>query len=203
MMKSNSPSRLTPQLILEADASGMFPMGMERGRISWFSPDPRGIMPLDRFHTPHGLSRALKRSDWEIRIDTDFTAVINACAARSQTWITEEISHSYQELFKSGHAHSVEVWLGGRIAGGLYGISIGGAFFGESMFHYVADASKVALWHLIRILKKGGFSLLDTQWITPHLEQFGAIAIPRNSYLNILGKSIGRIAALPPPGLLE
>lgn len=195
-------NELPPQLLLEAYASGMFPMGMEDGRIGWFSPDPRGILPLDQFHTPHGLSRALRRTDWEIRIDSDFTAVIKACAARRETWITTEIARTYRELFNSGHAHSVEVWVNGRLAGGLYGVALGGVFFGESMFHRVTDASKIALWHLVTRLRSGGFTLLDTQWITSHLKQFGALEIPRDEYLKRLGESIVRKAVFPPPGVL-
>jgi leucyl/phenylalanyl-tRNA--protein transferase len=177
---------LPPELLLEAYASGIFPMGMPDGEIHWYSPDPRGIIPLRNFHTPHGLRRALNRPGWEIRIDSDFAAVMKACAAREETWITGVIAESYQKLFLSGHAHSVEVWHEGALAGGLYGVALGGAFFGESMFHHVTDASKVALWHLINILKEGGFTLLDTQWNTPHLEQFGTIEIARNDYLGML-----------------
>jgi leucyl/phenylalanyl-tRNA--protein transferase len=188
VMKTSLP----PELLLEAYGSGMFPMGMEDGRIGWFSPDPRGVLPLEEFHTPHGLKRALRRRGWEIRIDTDFAAVVAGCAEREETWISQTIAASYRQLFASGHAHSVEVWSEGRLAGGLYGVALGGAFFGESMFHRVTDASKVALWHLVRILREGGFALLDTQWITSHLEQFGAIEIPREEYLRLLGDAVGR-----------
>jgi leucyl/phenylalanyl-tRNA--protein transferase len=188
VMKTSLP----PELLLEAYGSGMFPMGMEDGRIGWFSPDPRGILPLEEFHTPHGLKRALRRPGWEIRIDTDFAAVVEGCAEREETWISQTIAASYRQLFASGHAHSVEVWNEGRLAGGLYGVALGGAFFGESMFHRVTDASKVALWHLVRILRDGGFTLLDTQWITSHLEQFGAREIPREEYLSLLGDAVGR-----------
>jgi leucyl/phenylalanyl-tRNA--protein transferase len=193
---------LSPDLLLEAYASGMFPMGMEDGTIRWFSPDPRGILPLDRFHTPHGLSRALRRPGWEIRVDTDFTGVLAGCAAREETWITKAIARSYGKLFAEGNAHTVEVWKDGELAGGLYGVALGGAFFGESMFHRVTDASKVALWHLVRILNKGGFTLLDTQWTTDHLEQFGAIEIPRKEYLQRLGDALGKDPSFPPPGVI-
>ena len=194
-MKGNNP--LPPELLLEAYAAGMFPMGMPDGRIGWFSPDPRGILPLEGFHTPHGLRRALKQPGWEVRVDSDFAGVMQACAGRRETWITAEIRRSYGELFKSGHAHSVEVWKDGVLVGGLYGVALGGAFFGESMFHRVTDASKVALWHLVRLLKKGGFTLLDTQWITPHLTQFGAMEIPRATYLAELGTALGAQVRLP------
>lgn len=188
---------LPPELLLEAYASGMFPMGMEDGSIRWFSPDPRGILPLEGFHTPHGLRRALRRPGWEIRIDTDFHGVLTGCADREETWITAAIARSYRKLFESGHAHTVEVWREGELAGGLYGVAIGGAFFGESMFHRVTDASKVALWHLVRILNAAGFTLLDSQWSTSHLEQFGAVEIGRDEYLRRLGLALGIPAVFP------
>jgi leucyl/phenylalanyl-tRNA--protein transferase len=187
-------------LLLEAYASGIFPMGVDGGEIRWFSPDPRGILPLEGFKTPHGLRRALKDPDWEIRIDSAFREVMQACAAREETWITEVIAGSYHLLFESGHAHSVEVWRDGKLAGGLYGVSIGGAFFGESMFHRVTDASKVALWHLVSILKEGGFTLLDSQWTTPHLEQFGAEEIPRDEYLEQLAAALPLKTTFPKSG---
>jgi leucyl/phenylalanyl-tRNA--protein transferase len=195
-MKNGIP----PDLLLEAYASGIFPMGMPDGEIRWFSPDPRGILPLDGFKTPHGLRRALKNPDWEIRIDSAFPEVMEACADREETWITEVITENYQVLFESGHAHSVEVWRDGKLAGGLYGVSIGGAFFGESMFHRVTDASKVALWHLVNILKERGFILLDSQWTTPHLEQFGAKEIPRDEYLEQLSSALPLKTTFPKPG---
>lgn len=188
---------LSSELLLEAYASGIFPMGMEDGTIRWFSPDPRGILPLEQFHVPHGLKRALKRPGWELRTDTAFDEVVGACASRDETWITPLIRKAYRELFEAGHAHSVEIWLEGRLAGGLYGVALGGAFFGESMFHRVTDASKVALWHLVRILKERGFILLDTQWTTGHLEQFGAIEISQEEYLSLLGKALLRKSSFP------
>ncbi len=181
---------LPPDLLLEAYASGIFPMGLPDGEIRWYSPDPRGIIPLEEFHTPHGLKRALKNQPWEIKIDTSFREVMRACASREETWITEPIAGSYHSLFESGYAHSVEVWLEEELAGGLYGVSIGGAFFGESMFHRITDASKVALWHLVEILKGGGFTLLDSQWTTSHLEQFGAKEISRADYLKRLAAAL-------------
>ena len=181
---------IPPDLLLEAYASGIFPMGMPDGEIRWYSPDPRGILPLEKFHMPHGLKRILRKRSWDVRIDTAFQEVMQACASREETWITPVIAGSYSLLFETGHAHSVEVWQDDKLAGGLYGVSIGGAFFGESMFHRVTDASKVALWHLVQILKKGGFTLLDSQWTTPHLEQFGAREIPRTDYLEKLAAAI-------------
>lgn len=188
---------LSPELLLEAYASGIFPMGMDDGSIRWYSPDPRGILPLETFHVPHGLKRALRRPGWEIRIDTDFDGVLAGCSDRKETWITAAIAKNYRKLFESGHAHSVEVWKDGSLAGGLYGVALGGAFFGESMFHRVTDASKVALWHLVRILKEGGFTLLDTQWTTDHLEQFGIVEIGRDDYLQRLHEALPLPALFP------
>jgi leucyl/phenylalanyl-tRNA--protein transferase len=188
-------TKIPPELLLEAYAAGIFPMGMPDGEIHWYSPDPRGIIPLEEFHTPHGLQRTLRNPAWEIRVDTDFDAVLSSCAEREETWITDSIASSYRDIFASGHAHSVEVWREGKLAGGLYGVALGGAFFGESMFHRTTDASKVALWHLVEILKRGGFTLLDTQWSTPHLEQFGAIEIPREAYLSRLRDALGLTAS--------
>ena len=174
---------IAAELLLHAYAQAVFPMAMPDGEIAWFSPDPRAIIPLDDgFHVPHGLRRALKRGAFEIRVDTAFETVMRRCAAREETWIHEDIIASYVELHRLGHAHSVEAWLGGQLAGGLYGVALGGAFFGESMFQEVTDASKVALHALVMRLRARGFSLLDTQWLTPHLETFGALEIPRSVY---------------------
>jgi leucyl/phenylalanyl-tRNA--protein transferase len=159
-------------------------MAMEGGEIGWFSPDPRAIIPLDeRFHVPHGLRRTLKKGRFELRVNTAFTEVMRGCARRPETWINDEIVASYTELHRMGHAHSVEAWLEGRLAGGLYGVALGGAFFGESMFHEVTDASKVALHGLVERLRQRGFTLLDTQWTTEHLVTFGAYEISRGKYL--------------------
>jgi leucyl/phenylalanyl-tRNA--protein transferase len=183
---------LPVDLLVSAYASGWFPMAVGDGDIRWFSPDPRGVIPLDDFHIPRRLSRVLRAGSFQIEVNRDFEAVIRACALAERdrddagTWIDEEIFESYGALHHSGYAHSVEVWKGGRLAGGLYGVALGGAFFGESMFHHVADASKVALVALVDRLRTRGFTLLDTQWTTPHLEQFGAIEIPRARYLRML-----------------
>lgn len=169
---------------------GVFPMADDDGRILWFSPDPRGILPLDEFHIPHGLARRLERDDFEIRLDTRFDDVVDACAARERTWISPSIRRCYGELHRMGAAHSVECWIDEHLAGGLYGVSIRGAFFGESMFHRETDASKLALVALVRHLRRRGFLLLDTQWTTPHLEQFGGKEIPRLEYLDLLEEAL-------------
>ena len=174
---------ISADLLLHAYRNAVFPMASPDGEIAWFSPDPRAVIPLDGgFRVPHGLRRALKKGAFEIRVDTAFEAVMRQCAAREETWINEEIIASYVGLHRLGHAHSVEAWLEGRLAGGLYGVTLGGAFFGESMYHEVTDASKVALHALVMRLRARGFELLDTQWLTPHLETFGAREIPRADY---------------------
>ena len=185
---------IPPDLLLSAYAQGIFPMGGmpgdshgEPGKLAWFSPDPRGILPLDeRFHLPHGLARALRKRRFEVRCNTAFEAVMQGCAEREDTWIDAEILASYTELHRLGFAHSVEAWREGRLAGGLYGVALGGAFFGESMFHRETDASKVALHALVERLRARGFTLLDIQWTTPHLCTFGALEIPRREYLRQL-----------------
>jgi leucyl/phenylalanyl-tRNA--protein transferase len=177
---------------LEAYSQGIFPMAMDKGEIGWFSPDPRGILPIEDFHVPHGLARRLKNNPFEIRIDSAFREVMEGCAQRKETWISEEILASYCDLFQLGFAHSVETWREGKLVGGLYGVALGGAFFGESMFHTETDASKVALHALVTRLKERGFGLLDTQWVTPHLATFGAIEIPRLRYLKLLKKNVER-----------
>jgi len=178
---------ISPALLIEGYLHGVFPMGMEDGEIGWFSPDPRAIIPLDDgFHVPHGLKRTLNQESFDLRVNQSFEEVMRACARRDETWITGEIIESYCELHRRGFAHSVEAWRDGRLAGGLYGVALGGVFFGESMFHWETDASKVALHGLVQRLRERGFTLLDTQWITPHLRKFGAIEIPRRQYLRHL-----------------
>jgi len=184
---------IPPDVLLAAYASGWFPMAVEPGEIRWYSPDPRGILPLERFRASKRLSRVVRQGRFEIRIDHDFAAVIHACAERPDedgSWIDEEIVQSYCALHRHGFAHSVEAWEGGALVGGLYGVALGGAFFGESMFHRVTDASKVALAALVERLRSGGFVLLDTQWVTEHLARFGAIEIPRQRYLTLLASAI-------------
>ena len=187
---------LPVDLLVSAYASGWFPMAVGEGDIRWFSPDPRGVIPLDTFHVSRRLARVVRRGDFEIAVDRRFEDVIRACALAERdaedagTWIDDEILQSYCALHEAGFAHSVEVWQNGRLAGGLYGVALGGAFFGESMFHHVTDASKVALVVLVERLRTRGFTLLDTQWTTEHLEQFGAIEIPRARYLRLLSESL-------------
>ena len=165
-------------------------MAMDNGAIEWFSPDPRAILPLDTFHVPHALERVDRKETFEIRVDTTFSEVIRECADRAETWINDEIIESYERLHQLGHAHSVEAWHDEKLAGGLYGVSIGGAFFGESMFHHLRDASKIALLGLVKRLRERDFTLLDTQWLTPHLQQFGAVEIPRTKYLHLLNTAL-------------
>jgi leucyl/phenylalanyl-tRNA---protein transferase len=181
---------IDPELLLQGYRLGVFPMAMEDDSIAWFSPDPRAIIPLERFHVPHGLSRVARRKVFEIKIDNRFDDVIGGCAKRKDTWINHEIIESYEKLHALGHAHSVEAWRDGKLAGGLYGVAVGGAFFGESMFHRVRDASKMALVALVEHLRARKFALLDTQWLTPHLLQFGAAEIPRNHYLKLLRRAV-------------
>lgn len=179
--------------LLTAYASGWFPMAVSEGEIRWYSPDPRGIIPLDTFHVPSRLARSLRKAGFEIRVDTDFRGVITACSTREDAdgnWIDQEIIESYCALHAAGCAHSVETWTNGVMVGGLYGVSLRGAFFGESMFHNVTDASKAALVALVEKLRAGGFVLLDTQWVTEHLLQFGAVEIPRRRYLRMLDEAL-------------
>jgi leucyl/phenylalanyl-tRNA--protein transferase len=163
-------------------------MAMESGEIAWFSPDPRGIILLDAFHIPHGVKRVLKKDLFQIRLNTAFEEVIRACGERRETWISEEIVESYVNLHR--FAHSVEAWLDNELAGGLYGVSVYGAFFGESMFHRVTDASKVALVALVNRLNERGYRLLDTQYVTEHLTKFGAVEIPRSKYMRLLKQAL-------------
>jgi leucyl/phenylalanyl-tRNA--protein transferase len=181
---------ISPELLLQGYRLGVFPMAMEDDSIEWFSPDPRAILPLEDFHVPHALRRLLRKKVFDITIDNAFSEVIEACAKRADTWINREIIDSYTRLNELGHAHSVEAWEGGTLAGGLYGVAVGSAFFGESMFHRVTDASKIALVALVEHLRARKFVLLDTQWLTPHLQQFGGIEISRNHYLSILRRAV-------------
>lgn len=194
---------LTPALLLSAYRRGVFPMAesRHRPRLYWMDPDRRGILPLDRFHVPRSLRKTVRQGRFDVRADTAFAAVVAACAEprpeRRDTWITAEIERAYAELHALGHAHSVECWDGGALAGGLYGVAIGGAFFGESMFSRATDASKVALVHLAARLVGGGFRLLDTQFLTAHLARFGAVEIARSTYLERLDAAVAAAAAFP------
>jgi leucyl/phenylalanyl-tRNA--protein transferase len=188
---------IDPALLVRAYRAGIFPMALDDGEIGWFSPDPRGILPLDGFRVPTRLARIVRRGRFELAVDRDFEAVMRACADRSEegTWISEEIIQSYLAMHRLGLAHSVEAWLDDELVGGLYGVHLGGAFFGESMFHRVTDASKVALVSLVDRLSRHGFLLLDVQWVTPHLEQFGAVEISHESYLARLKQAIAKECA--------
>ncbi len=178
-------------LLLHAYRSGAFPMATPSGEIAWFSPDPRAIIPVDdRFHIPHGLRRTLRKNLFEVRVNTAFEEVMRGCAERDETWINGEIFATYSHMHQLGHAHSVEAWRDGKLAGGLYGVAVGGAFFGESMFHRVTDASKVALVGLVERMRERGFTLLDTQWSTPHLRTFGTLEVPRAKYVRLLKAAI-------------
>ncbi len=181
---------IPPELLLQGYRLGVFPMAMEDDSIGWFSPDPRAIIPLEDFHVPHALRRVWRQEIFQIKIDNQFGEVIRGCAARKDTWINRQIVESYERLHDLGYAHSVEAWTKNELAGGLYGVAIGGAFFGESMFHRVRDASKVALVALVEHLHVRKFALLDTQWLTPHLAQFGAIEISRTHYLRVLRRAL-------------
>ena len=184
------------ELLVSAYSSGWFPMAVDEGEIRWYSPDPRGIIPLDAFHVSSRLARVIRRGRFRIEIDRDFPAVIRGCAQVDRkdddpgTWIDGEILTSYIAMHRQGLAHSVEAWEGESLVGGLYGVALGGAFFGESMFHRATDASKVALAALVEHMKARGFALLDIQWVTPHLEQFGAIEIPKGEYLERLQQAL-------------
>lgn len=187
---------VTPDIILRAYAAGIFPMAetADDPSLFWVEPKMRGIIPLDGFHIGRRLARTTRSNRFQVRIDTAFPAVIDGCAIaqpeRQETWINTRIRNLYGELFERGYCHSVEVYRDNNLVGGLYGLALGGAFFGESMFHTIRDASKVALVHLIARLKAGNFKLLDTQFLTEHLARFGAIEIPRNHYRSLLDEAL-------------
>ena len=178
--------------LLAAYRVGFFPMGDPCGGVEWYSPDPRGVLPLDRFHASRRLLRTIRCGTFDVTVDRAFAEIIAACASRSDkdAWINQEIIESYTVLHRAGYAHSVEAWRGGTLAGGLYGVSLRGAFFGESMFHRSTDASKVALSALVERLRARGYQLLDIQWVTPHLARSGAIEISRRDYLRRLEQSL-------------
>ena len=188
-------------MLLRAYAEGLFPMAEthDSPELYWVSPEKRGIIPLDEVHVPHRLARTVRSGHFEITTDRAFGTVMRGCAApgRGETWINDEILHLYAALHAGGHAHSVECWQSGELVGGLYGVKLGAAFFGESMFSKARDASKVALVHLVETLKQGGFMLLDTQFLTAHLATFGAREIPREDYLVLLHRAIAREAVWP------
>ncbi len=187
---------VTPELLLRAYRVGLFPMAETRrgNRLYWLDPEFRGVLPLDRFHAPRRLLRTVLRGSYKVSVDQDFPAVIAACAdtmpGREDTWINRDIERLFGDLHRTGHAHSVECRMEGRLVGGLYGVSLGGAFFGESMFSIARDASKVALVHLVARLRAGGYRLLDTQFVTSHLQQFGTEEIPRDRYKALLASAV-------------
>jgi leucyl/phenylalanyl-tRNA--protein transferase len=196
---------LTPELILKAYACGVFPMAERHDSpdVYWIDPDFRGILPLDGFHLPRRLARTIRSGLFEVRVDHDFVGTIKGCARRTakrrDTWINAPLVRIFTELHLRGHAHSVESWRDGRLVGGLYGVALGGVFFGESMFSVERDASKVALASLVERLQRGGFVLLDTQFVTAHLRRFGALEIPRPEYLTRLSAALGRRASFYSP----
>ena len=202
--------RLTPAILLQAYAAGIFPMAesADDPELFWVDPTRRGIIPLDGLHVPRRLKRMLRRGGFEVRCDTAFAAVMRGCAEASETrpstWINDEIVRLYTGLFARDMAHSVECWHDGELVGGLYGVSLGAAFFGESMFSRASEASKVALVHLVARLRLGGYRLLDTQFVTPHLAQFGAVEISRARYHRLLAEALGYRGVFPrdlPAGL--
>src|SRR5260221_9830824 len=203
MSNRRTTPQITPGMLLRAYAIGIFPMAESRDDpdLYWIDPERRGILPLDTFHVARSLRRRLRQSPFETRIDFDFAATVEACAEptadRPDSWINEEIRRLSQALHEQGFAHSVETWLDGQLVGGLYGVALGGAFFGESMFSRVTDASKVALAHLVARLRLGGFRVLDTQFVTEHLQQFGAVEISRAQYHRRLTAALQVKAYLP------
>jgi leucyl/phenylalanyl-tRNA--protein transferase len=189
-------SGLTPEILLRAYAVGLFPMAERRDdpTLYWIDPEKRGILPLEKFHIPRRLRRTVRRDVFDVRFNTNFHGVIHACAApskgRVESWINDEIIALYTDLHELGRAHCVEAWLDGRLVGGLYGVALGAAFFGESMFSTERDASKVALVHLVGRLRKGGFKLLDTQFVTEHLTQFGVVELQRSGFRQMLSTAL-------------
>jgi leucyl/phenylalanyl-tRNA---protein transferase len=204
--RDNVSAEITPEVLLRAYACGIFPMAesADDPTLFWVEPEQRGVIPLDGFHISSRLKRTVRSDQFIVTVNRAFNEVIDGCAAprmgRENTWINRRIRNLYTALHRLGHCHSVEAWEGDQLAGGLYGVSLGGAFFGESMFHRARDASKVALVHLVARLIAGGFVLLDTQFVTEHLRGFGAVEVPRRRYRNELDVALlhaGNFAALP------
>jgi len=191
MLRPAMANIIPPETLLDFYRRGLFPMAMD-GELRLFSPDPRGVIPLEEFRVPHGSRKTLRDPAWKVSLNEAFEEVVLGCAEREETWIDETIFLTYANLHHLGHAHSVEVWRDGALAGGLYGLAIGAAFFGESMFSRVPGASKVALTFLVDHLRGRNYTLLDTQWVTPHLEKFGAREIPRDEYLEKLTRAVSR-----------
>ena len=201
-MARGAPSAITPEILLRAYAMGIFPMAESRDQpdIYWVEPEQRGILPLDRFHISRSLKKRILTCGWQVTTDRAFAAVLEGCAAREETWINPQIHRLYTALHRDGFAHSIEVWDGSALIGGAYGVALGAAFFGESMFSRRTDASKLALAWLVHRLRAGGFRLLDTQFLTPHLASLGAVEIPRAEYHRRLAEAIALPAQFDPPG---
>lgn len=191
---------LTPQMLLVAYANGYFPMALDKDdpELYWFAPEERGVLPIAQFNIPRGLARAMRKYDYQVTVDRDFDAVIRACGTltrhRQDTWINDEIIRLYTALHTMGHAHSIETWSGGQLVGGLYGVSLGSVFFGESMFSRASEASKIALVTLVEVLREAGYQLLDTQYVNDHLLQFGVQAVKKKRYLQQLEKALGDLS---------
>lgn len=200
-MKDGDPT-LTPDLLLQAYQAGVFPMseGRDDPDVFWVDPRMRGVFPLDGFRISRSLSRTMRRGIYTVTYDTAFEEVVHGCADRDETWINDTIFGLYASLHQGGFAHSIEVWEGSRLVGGVYGVTIGAAFFGESMFSRATDASKVALAYLVDRLRLGGFQLFDTQFITPHLASLGAVEIPRDHYRAMLTQALDKEASFESPG---
>jgi leucyl/phenylalanyl-tRNA--protein transferase len=194
--RENAFIEITPEVLLKAYACGIFPMAesADDPALYWIEPDMRGIIPLEGFHVPARLARTVRSTNWTVHVDRDFDAVIEGCAEpkqdRARTWINARIRRIYRALFEHGHCHTVEVYDGNELIGGLYGVSLGRAFFGESMFHRARDASKIALVHLVARLRAGGYRLLDTQYVTDHLRTFGAVEVPKRRYHRLLEEAL-------------
>ena len=193
---------LTSDLLLRAYAAGIFPMaeGRDDPAIHWVDPRLRGVIPLDGFHISHSLARRIRRGGFSVTVNRDFAGVVQGCAGRPETWINAPIFALYLDLHRMGFAHSLEVWQGGALIGGVYGVALGAAFFGESMFSRRSDASKIALAYLVHRLRAGGFALFDTQFLTPHLASLGGIEISRASYRTQLARALQGVARFAPPG---
>lgn len=187
-----SDRRLSASLLLRAYATGIFPMAESRDdpEIFWVDPRRRGVMPLEGFHISRSLARHIRRGGFTVTVDEDFAGTVAGCADRTDTWINATIFDLYLDLFAMGHAHSVEIRDGGRLVGGVYGVTLGGAYFGESMFSHATNASKVALTYLVDRLRRGGFMLFDTQFLTPHLASLGGVEIPRAAYRARLAEAL-------------
>jgi leucyl/phenylalanyl-tRNA---protein transferase len=194
--------QITPEILLRAYAMGIFPMaeGRDDPDIHWVDPRRRGLLPLDGFHLSRSLARRMRREGFTVSVDRAFDAVVTACAEREETWISHRIQSLYASLHQTGHAHSIEVWQGERLVGGVYGVVLGAAFFGESMFSRVTDASKVALAHAVDRLRAGGFRLFDTQFLTPHLASLGGVEVPRAAYHRMLAEALAHQALFEPEG---